>query len=65
MGLVDELVTSDAYLTRACAEADVIEVQWVEHRSPVERLISQSTARLAEACARVLLRWRDRSTWTG
>ena len=65
VGLVDELVTSDAYLTRACADADVIEVRWVEHRSPVERLITQSTARLAEACERVLLRWRDRSTWTG
>ncbi|HSG89137.1 MAG TPA: protease SohB [Pseudomonadales bacterium] len=65
LGLVDELITSDEYLTRACAEADVIGVRWVEHRSPVERLIQQSTSRLAEGVERVLLRWRDRSTWTG
>lgn len=65
LGLVDELMTSDEYLVGACADADVIEVRWVEQRSPVERLIQQSTARLGEAVERVLTRWRDRSTWTG
>lgn len=65
VGLVDELMTSDEYLVKACTDADVIEVRWVEQRSPVERLIQQSTARLGEAVERVLTRWRDRSTWTG
>jgi len=39
--LVDELSTSDAYLTKACTDADVYEVRWVEHRKPIERLLAQ------------------------
>jgi len=41
--LVDELATSDEYLTRACADADVYEVRWVEHKKPVERLLGRLT----------------------
>ena len=39
--LVDELSTSDAYLMNACNDADVYEVRWVEHKKPIERLLSQ------------------------
>jgi serine protease SohB len=39
--LVDELCTSDAYLTKACEDADVYEVRWVEHKKPIERLLGQ------------------------
>jgi len=39
--LVDELSTSDAYLTKACEDADVYEVRWVEHKKPIERLFAQ------------------------
>lgn len=65
LGLVDDLETSDSYLARACDDADVVEVQWTEQKSPVERLVAQSTGRLAQAAERVLVRWRDRRTWTG
>ena len=39
--LVDELSTSDAYLTKACEDADVYEVRWIEHKRPIERLLAQ------------------------
>ena len=39
--LVDELSTSDAYLMKACNDADVYEVRWVEHKKPIERLLAQ------------------------
>jgi serine protease SohB len=38
--LVDELITSDAYLCTACEDADVFEVRWVEDKKPIERLLS-------------------------
>jgi serine protease SohB len=41
--LVDELITSDAYLCTACEEADVFEVRWVEDKKPIERLLSHLT----------------------
>ncbi len=65
LGLVDELLTSDAYLADACVEADVLEVRWVEHRNPVERLMHQGAESFALAAERLWLRWRDRSSWTG
>lgn len=39
--LVDELSTSDAYLTKACEDSDVYEVRWVEHKNPIERVLAQ------------------------
>ena len=38
--LVDELVTSEDYLVRACENADVFEVKWAEPKKPLERLLS-------------------------
>ena len=65
LGLVDELGTSDAFLGDACAERDVIEVRWTEPRSPVERLTQQAASAVATSFERLVLRWRDRSNWTG
>lgn len=65
LGLVDELMTSDEYLTAACKDADAYEVKWVEPRSRLEQLVQQGTMRLGESVERLLVRWRDRSTWTG
>lgn len=53
--LVDEISTSDEYLTRACADRDVYHVRWVEHKRPIERLLGQvesSAARLLERLTR-------------
>lgn len=44
--LVDEICTSDEYLARACEEADVFEVRWVEHKKAIERLIAQAETSL-------------------
>ena len=65
LGLVDELATSDEYIVNACVERDVFEVKWTEPKSPVERLVHQGTDAFSRAVERVLLRWRDRSSWTG
>jgi serine protease SohB len=51
--LVDELSTSDAYLTKACENSDVYEVRWVEHKKPIERVLEQ----FAEGARGVLSRF--------
>lgn len=65
LGLVDEITTSDEYIAAACIERDVFEVKWTEPKSPVERLVHQGTDAVSRALERVLLRWGDRSNWTG
>jgi serine protease SohB len=50
--LVDELSTSDTYLVNACKDADVFEVRWVEHKKPIERLLSQFMLIVRDAIAR-------------
>ena len=44
--LVDEISTSDEYLTHACDERDVFEVRWVEHKKPIERLLAHAEGTL-------------------
>ena len=44
--LVDELVTSDEYLARACERADVFEVAWTVPKRPLERLAGQFASAL-------------------
>lgn len=44
--LIDELSTSDEYLTKACEDKDVFEVRWVEHKKPIERLLAQAEGAL-------------------
>jgi len=47
--LVDELATSDEYLTRACETHDVYEVRWIEQKKTFERWLARLTAALAAA----------------
>lgn len=65
LGLVDDLTTSDAYLAKACRDADVYEVDWVPVANPMERFLQQSASAATRAVERTWLRWRDRNTWTG
>ncbi|MCB1683018.1 MAG: protease SohB [Pseudomonadales bacterium] len=44
--LVDEICTSDEYLAKACMDADVFEVHWVEQKKPIERLLAQAESSL-------------------
>ncbi|HEY5738460.1 MAG TPA: protease SohB [Gammaproteobacteria bacterium] len=57
-GLVDELVTSDDYITGACDRADVFEVRYVERKTLSERfgVVLQNSA------DRLLLKWWERGT---
>jgi len=52
--LVDELVTSDEYLARACADAEVLEVAWVEPKRPIEKLVGQFSSVIESALHRLL-----------
>lgn len=58
--LVDEIVTSDEYLARACKDGDVFEVSWVAPKRPIERLLGQVADAAARAGERVLHRVLDR-----
>ncbi|MEQ9002452.1 MAG: protease SohB [Pseudomonadales bacterium] len=60
--LADEICTSDEYLLAASDDADIYEVRWVEHKRPIERLMSQ----LESSVDRVATRWMGRvSQWRG
>ncbi len=50
-GLVDELCTSDEYVTTACIDRDVFEVRWVEHKKPIEKLLAEATTQLSRVGA--------------
>ena len=52
LNLVDEIATSDEYLMQRCAEADVFEVRWVEHKKPLERVLGEM-----ESGLRQLVQW--------
>ena len=52
--LVDELITSDEYLARACEDADVFEVAWVQPKRPIDRLLGQAAEAAAGAVGRGL-----------
>ncbi len=56
LGLVDELVTSDEYLVRACDDADVFEVKYVERKPLPQRL----GLVVQDAVDGLLLRWWER-----
>ncbi len=63
--LVDELVTSDEYLARACKDADVFEVAWVTPKPAIERLMGQVAAGVGKAGGRLLEGWLDKTTTGG
>lgn len=60
LALVDELVTSDEYLVRACDSDEVIEVRYVEKKPLPERL----GLVVQDAVDGLLLRWWERGTNT-
>jgi len=63
--LVDELVTSDEYLMKACDKADVFEVSWVEAKRPIERLLGQAATALGKSVGKVLDGLLDKTTTGG
>lgn len=56
--LIDQLGTSDDYLTEACAEADVYEVSYVHKKTLQERLAVTAH----NVCDRLILTWWERLT---
>lgn len=64
--LVDELVTSDEYLARACENSDVFEVSWVQPKRPIERLLGQAAEAAGAGAARGLRVLIDQTAnWLG
>ena len=63
--LVDELVTSDEYLARACDGADVFEVTWTQPKRPIERLLGQAAEAAGGTLARALAALLERATKGG
>ncbi len=62
MKLADEICTSDEYLLSASESADIYEVQWVEHRRPIERLMAQVESSIQTLTDRLfdkLSHWRS------
>jgi len=53
--LIDELATSDEYLTRACETHDVYEVRWIEPKKGLERWLSRLATALGAAISGI--RW--------
>ena len=58
LSLVDELMTSDEYIAKACEVADVFEVKYVERKTLPQRL----GIALQESMDGLLLRWWERGT---
>lgn len=58
--LVDEICTSDEYLTTACESSDVYSVRWVEHKKPLERLLARVETAIRRA-GEQLINWRPYS----
>lgn len=63
-GLVDEIKTSDQYLLERLEEADILEVRWEEHRSPIERVLEGVGVRLGTRLWRSLSRFGFARSWT-
>ena len=58
LSLVDQISTSDEYLTRACESADVYRVHWVEHKKPIERLAAKVETSLQRWLGVDIRSWR-------
>jgi serine protease SohB len=55
--LVDEISTSDAYLHKACEQADVYRVQWVPHKSLEQRIKGVTGALFGALEGQLRKRW--------
>ena len=58
LSLVDELMTSDEYIVKACDESDVFEIKYEEKKSLPQKL----GLALDTAIDSVVLKWFDRGT---
>ncbi|MCP4286212.1 MAG: hypothetical protein GY792_17485 [Gammaproteobacteria bacterium] len=58
LDLVDDLTTSDEYITKACEASDVFEIKYVERKPLLER----PGIVLQEAVDGLLMRWWERGT---
>ncbi|MDH3642292.1 MAG: protease SohB [Gammaproteobacteria bacterium] len=52
--LIDEISTSDEYLSKACESADVYSVHWVEHKKPLDRIMARVESSAQRLIERVL-----------
>ena len=52
LNLVDEVLTSDEYLLRARAEADIFEIRWFDDRTPWARFTEQMSDTVSRALGR-------------
>ncbi len=52
--LVDEISTSDEYLSKACEDADVFEMHWVEKQKPLDRLLARIESGVKNTLHRVM-----------
>lgn len=52
--LVDEISTSDEYLSKACEDADVFEMHWVENQKPLDRLLARIESGVKNTLHRVM-----------
>lgn len=59
-GLVDELMTSDEYIAKACEASDVFEVKYVEKKRLPERM----GIALQDSTDALLMRWLERATFS-
>jgi serine protease SohB len=57
LNLVDEISTSDAYLQRVCAQAEVYKVQWVPHKSLEQRIKGVTAALFGAFEGQLRKRW--------
>ncbi|MCZ6616632.1 MAG: protease SohB [Gammaproteobacteria bacterium] len=55
--LVDEISTSDEYLSKACDDADVFEIRWVENKKPFDRVMARMETGIKDIFHRVM-NWR-------
>ena len=62
-GLIDELKTSDEYLLERAAEADIYEVRWEHHRTPLERILDGVGMRIVQRVVARATRLASPSTW--
>ncbi len=63
-GLVDEIKTSDQYLLERAERAEILEVRWEEHRTPIERLLEGIGVRLGARLWRLASRLGLPFGWT-
>jgi len=60
-GLVDEIGTSDEWLTAKCEDADVYKISWEEKKPLKDKITGLLEGSLSGALDRVLLRWLHRA----